>query len=142
MNKYSNEYPKNHIYVCFDGLDGFVNFSFKHNDNEYLFVEFVPRNNRLFNAFKRILKLKDENSALKTVLCLIADKFNSESRKNEKGEFKYTILPEKDRNLNFEKDDYPSIHIFTDGKYYDNTYSSKMMYNRLKKELPVVCFEF
>ena len=119
--------------MCFDGLDGFVNFRFKHNDNEYLFVEFVPRNNRLFNGFKRVLKLKDENSASKTVLCLIADKFNSESRKDEKGEFKYTILPEKDRNLNFEQEDYPSIHIFTDGKYYDNTYSGKMMYNRLKR---------
>ena len=142
MNKYFNEYPKNHIYVCFDGLDGFVNFTFKHNDNEYLFAGFVPRNNGLFNAFKRVLKLKDENSALKTVLCLIADKFNSESRKDEKGEFKCTILPEKDRNLNFEKGDYPSIHIFTDGKCYDNTYSGKMMYNRLKKKLHLVCFEF
>ena len=48
MNKYFIEYPKNHIYVCFDGLDGFVNFKFKHNDNEYLFVEFVPRNCRFF----------------------------------------------------------------------------------------------
>ena len=128
--------------MCFDGLDGFVNFTFKHNDNEYLFAGFVPRNNGLFNAFKRVLKLKDENSALKTVLCLIADKFNSESRKDEKGEFKCTILPEKDRNLNFEKGDYPSIHIFTDGKCYDNTYSGKMMYNRLKKKLHLVCFEF
>ena len=43
MNKYFIEYPKNHIYVPFDGLDGFVNFKFKHDDNEYclqsLFVE-------------------------------------------------------------------------------------------------------
>ena len=109
--------------------------------NIYLQSLFLE-SNRLFNAFKRVLKLKDENIASKTVLCLIADKFNSESRKDEKGEFKCTILPEKDRNLNFEKEDYPSIHIFTDGKYYDNTYSGKMMYNRLKKKLPVVCFEF
>ena len=79
---------------------------------------------------------------MKTVLCLIVDKFNSETRKDQKGELKYTILPEKDRHLNFEKEDYPSIHIFTDDKYYDNTYSGKMMYNRLKKKLPVVCFEF
>ena len=61
-------------------------------------------------AFKRVLKLKDENSALKTVLCLIADKFNSESRKDKKGEFKYTILPEKDRNLNLKK---TIIQVFT-----------------------------
>ena len=44
MNKYFIEYPKNHIYVRFDGLDGFVNFKFKHDDNEYLFEEFVCRN--------------------------------------------------------------------------------------------------
>ena len=130
------------MYVCFDGLDGFVNFKFKHNDNEYLFVEFFPRNHRLFNAFKRVLKLKDENSALKTVLCMIIDKFNLETRKDEKCEFKYTILPEKDKDLNFEKEDYPSIHVFTDDKYHDNTYSGKMMYNRLKEKSPVVCFEF
>ena len=54
MNKYFIEYPKNHIYVRFDGLDGFVNFKFKHDDNEYLFVEFVCRNCRLFSAFKRV----------------------------------------------------------------------------------------
>ena len=63
MNKYFIEYPKNHIYVCFDGLDSFVNFKFKHNGNEYLFVEFVPNNFRLFNAFKRVRKLKDDNGA-------------------------------------------------------------------------------
>ena len=53
MNKYFIEYPKNHIYVRFDGLDGFVNFKFKHDDNEYLFEEFVCRNSWLFSAFKR-----------------------------------------------------------------------------------------
>ena len=62
--------------------------------NIYLQSLFLE-SNRLFNAFKRVLKLKEENIASKTVLCLIADKFNSESRKDEKGEFKYTILPEK-----------------------------------------------
>ena len=126
----------------FDGLDGFVNFKFKHNDNEYLFVEFVPTNFRLFNAFKRVLKLKDENIALNSILCMIIDKLNSKPKKDSKGEFKFTILPEKDRGLKLEKENYPSIHIFTDDKYYDNTYSGKMVYNRLKNKLPVVCFEF
>ena len=53
MNKYFIEYPKNHIYVRFDGLDRFVNFKFKHDDNEYLFVKFVCRNSWFFSAFKR-----------------------------------------------------------------------------------------
>ena len=142
MNKYFIEYPKYHIYVCFDGLDGFVNFKFKHNDNEYLFVEFVPRNCRLFNAFQRLLKLKDDKSALNSILCMVIDKLNSEPKKDSKGEFKFIILPEKDWDLKFEKENYPSIHIFTDDKYYDNTYSGRIMYNSLRKKLPVVFFEF
>ena len=142
MNKYFIEYHKNHMYVCFDGLDGFVNFKFKHSDNEYLLVEFLCRNCRLFSAFKRVLKIKDENSALNTMLCMIIDKLNLEPNRDKKGEFKFTILPEKDKDLELEIEKHPSIHIFTDDKYYDNTYSGKMMYNRLEKKLPVVCFEF
>ena len=142
VKKYFIEYPKNHMYICFDGVDGFVNLRFKHNDNEYLFVEFVPKNCRLISAFKRVLKLNDRSSALKSVLCMIIDKFNSESKKDEQGEFKYTILHEKDKDLKFEKEKYPSIHIFTDDKYHDNTYPGKMIYNRLKKKLPLVYFSF
>ena len=140
MNKYFIEYPKNHIYVCFDGLDGFVNFKFKHNYNEYLFVEFVCKNCRLFSVFKRVLKIKDEMRALSTILCMIIDKLNLKPNRDKKGEFKFTILPEKDKDLKLEIEKYPSIHIFTDDKYYDNTYSGKVIYNRLKKKLPVVCF--
>ena len=31
------------MYVCFDGVDGFVNLKFRYNDNEYLFTEFIPK---------------------------------------------------------------------------------------------------
>ena len=142
MKKYFIEYPKNQMYLYSDGVDGFVNLRFKHNDNEYLFVEFVPKNYGLVSAFKRVLKLKDKNNALKSVLCMIIEKFNSEPRKDEQGEFKYIILPEKDKDLKFEKEKYPSIHIFTDDRYYDSTYPGKMIYNRLKKKLPVFYFNF
>ena len=43
MNKYFTEYPKYQLYVRFDG---FVNLKFEYNDNEYLFTEFIPKNNR------------------------------------------------------------------------------------------------
>ena len=33
-----------------------------------------------------------------SVICMIIDKFVTESKKDEKGEFEYTILPEKDRD--------------------------------------------
>ena len=105
-----------------------------------MFVEFVCRNCRLFSAFKRVLKIKDEKRALNTTLCMIIDKLNLKPNRDKKGEFKFTILLEKDKDLKLEIKKYPSIHIFTDDKYYDNTYSGKVIYNRLKKKLPVVCF--
>ena len=74
------------------------------------------------------------------MLGMIIDKLNLEPNRDKKGEFKFTILPEKDRDLKLEKENYPRIHIFADDKYYDNKYSGKMMYNRLEKKLPVVCF--
>ena len=49
---------------------------------------------------------------------------------------KYVILPEKfrDKNLIIDREKYPSVHIFTDNRYYDITYSGKMMYSRFKKK--------
>ena len=73
---------------------------------------------------------------------MIIDQFNSEPKKDKQDEFKYIILPEKDKDLKFKKEKYPSIHIFTDKRYYDNTYPGKMIYNRLKKKSPVVYLNF
>ena len=40
------------------------------------------------------------------------------------------------------KKDYPSIHIFTDYRHYDNTYTGKMIHNRLREKVPVVYLNF
>ena len=40
------------MYMCFDGDYGFVTLKFKHNDNEYLFLEFASKNKRLVSAFE------------------------------------------------------------------------------------------
>ena len=45
---------------------------------------------------------------------MVIHQFNADPKKDEKREFVYSILPEKDRHLKFEKGKYPSIHIFTD----------------------------
>ena len=49
---------------------------------------------------------------------------------------KYVILPEKfrDKNLIIDREKCPSVHISTDNRYYDITYSGKMMYSRFKKK--------
>ena len=142
MNKYFIEYPNTQTYVCFDGCDGYVNLLFKHNDKEYLFVEYVHKNEGLVCALKNALKLKDKNNSLNLLLCMILDQFNSEPKKDYTGEFKFTILPEKNKNVGLFKVDYPSIHIFTDDRYYNNTYPGNMMFNRLKKKLAMINFNF
>ena len=142
MNKYFIEYPKKKIYTCFDGKDRFVNLKFEHNDKEYLFVEFPFKNYNFASSIKRVLKLKDKNNDLYLVLSMIIDQFNENPKKYEKREFKYSIFPEKDWHLKFEEEKYPSIHIFTDGHYYDHTYSGMMMHSRIRKKLPVIYFNF
>ena len=76
-----------------------------------------------------------------SVICTIIDKFVTESKKDEKGEFEYTILPEKDRDKTIKIEYYPSIHICTNDNYYD-TYAGMMLYNRLKNKLPLIYFNF
>ena len=61
--------------------------------------------------------MKDKNNDLYLVLSMIIDQFNTDPKKDKKGEFKYFALPEKDRHLKFEEGNYPSIHIFTDNHY-------------------------
>lgn len=142
MKKYFIEYPENNIYTCFDGEDGFVNLRFKHNDKEYLFAEFVFNNHDLIVFFKKVIKLTDKSNDLNSVLAMIIDQFNEDLKKVNHGEFRYFVLPEKNRNLKFEKGSYPCIHIFTNNQYYDYTYSGKMMYDRIKKKLSVIYFNF
>ena len=137
MKKYFIEYPKNHMYVCFDGRDGYVSFKI-----EYLFVEFVSRNKRLLSAFKRVLKLKDKSSGLNTVICMIIDQFEREPKRSEHGEFKYVIMPDKNEAVINENEVFPCIHIFTGDEYYENTYCGEMMFNKLKKKLPMIGIDF
>ena len=68
---------------------------------------------------------------------MIIDNFNLHSKKYDSSEFKYTSLSDKD--LNLKKREHPNINIYNNC-YYDTTYSGKMMYNRLKKKLPVIYF--
>ena len=72
---------------------------------------------------------------------MIIDKFVTESKKNELGEFKNTILPEKGKDKNNNIEDYPSIYVCTNNNYY-NTSAGIMLCNRIKKKLPLIYFNF
>ena len=56
-----------------------------------------------------MLKLKNNYNSLHLLLCTIIDQFIMDPKKDKEGEFKYTILPEKDKDLKFEK---KSIEVF------------------------------
>ena len=142
MKKYFIEYSKNQIYTCFDGEDKRLNFRFEHNGNEYLFTHLLHGDNKIDIALKRIFKLKDKSSNLCLLLSKIIEQFNIDPKRVTKDEFIYIILPEQDKDLKFGKEKSHSNHIFTDDKYYDRTYPGMMIYNRLKKKLPVINFNF
>ena len=116
----------------------FINLKFDYNDNEYLFIHLIRKNSEIYDGVKKRLKSKDKNNVLYLIFCMIIDNFNLHSIKYDSSEFKYTLLSDKD--LNFKKREHPNINICNDDCYYDTTYSGKMMYNRLKKKLPVIYF--
>ena len=145
MSKYFIDILKRiyiYIYTCFDGEDNFVNLRFKNNDDEYFFVHLASGNNKIDHALKRTFKLKDKDTDLYLLVTMIINQFNKDPKKCEKNEFIYIILPESEKDLKLKNKDYPSIHIFTNNKYYDNTYAGKIIYNRLKKKLPVIYLNF
>ena len=76
------------------------------------------------------------------LLSKIINQFNIEPKEDEKKEFIFIILRESDKDLKFREEKCPSIHIFTDNKYYDLTYARMMIYSRLKKKLAVIYFNF
>ena len=100
MNKYFIEYPKHRLYVCYDGTDSYLNLIINHCDNEYVFVQFLYGTCKISKAVRKVLKLGEENNALFLVTCMIMDEFLNESKTGKGGEFKYTILPEKDKDKN------------------------------------------
>ena len=87
MNKQFIEYPEKNVYACFDGEDGFVNLRFKHNDKEYLFVEFVFNHHDLIDSFKKFRKLTDKINGLLLLLSMTIDQFNEDFKKDNHREF-------------------------------------------------------
>ena len=84
MNKYFIEYPKHKFYICYDGKDSYLNLIINHCNNEYVFVQFVYETSKISEAVKKVLKLRNENDALYCVICMIIEKFVTESKKKMK----------------------------------------------------------
>ena len=141
MNKYFIEYPKHKLFVCYDGKNSYLNMIINHCDNEYVFMQFVYRNIKIVESVKKMIKLREKNDALYSLICMIIDRFVVDSRICEKGEFRYAVLPEKNIDKNGKIEYNPRIHICTNDYYYD-TYPGKILYNRLKKGLPLIHFNF
>ena len=141
INKYFIEYPKHQLFVCYNGEDSYLNLIINHCDNEYVFVKCIYGSSKICEAVKKELKLREKDDALYSVICMIVNQFVMEVEKGEKDEFKYTLLPEKDKYRKIRIEDYPSIWICTNDNYYD-TYAGIILYNRIKTKLPVAYFDF
>ena len=117
MNKYFIEYPKQRLFVCYDGKHSYLNLLINHCDNKYVFVQFVYRNIKICDAVRKVLKLRTKGDAWYLVTCMILDQFMKRLDEEEKGEFRYSILSEKDRDKYVRIEEYPSIYICTNDSY-------------------------
>ena len=99
IDKYFIEYPKHQLYICFDGRDMFINLRFDHNDNEYLFIHIIRKNNEIYDGVKKLIKLKDKNSALYLTFSMVIHNYILHSRERDYGKFRYTFSLDKDINL-------------------------------------------
>ena len=93
-----------YVHIRFDGKDKLVNLKFEHKGSEYLFVHLMFGDNKIDNALKRVFKLKDRGNDLYLVLCKIIDQFDLDPKKDEKSEFVYIMLPERDKDLKCKKE--------------------------------------
>ena len=91
MNNYFIEYPKNQLYTCFDGRDMFLNFQFNYNDNEFLFIHIIRKNNENYDRVKKLIKLKDKNIALYLTFSMVVDNYILHSREHDYGKCRYTL---------------------------------------------------
>ena len=91
MNNYFIEYPKNQLYTCFDGRDMFLNFRFNYNDNEFLFIHIIRKNNENYDRVKKLIKLKDKNIALYLTFSMVVDNYILHSREHDYGKCRYTL---------------------------------------------------
>ena len=146
MDNYFIEYPKLQLYTYSIGKSCSLNLKFDYDGKDYLFVEYINKNSRFNNAFKRILELKDKRNDLYLLLSMVIDQLKIDSSKNEfknkKGEFKYTIFPDQDNDLKFKKEVNPTIYVFTDDIYYNHTSVGLKIYAILEKKLPGIHFTF
>ena len=55
MNKYFIEYPKQRLFVCYDGKYSYLNLLINHCDNEYIFVQFVYGSIKICDAVRKYL---------------------------------------------------------------------------------------
>ena len=51
-------------------------------------------------------------------------------------------MPDKNKVVVSENEVFPCVHLFTSNDFYENTYCGKMMFNRLKKKIPVIGVDF
>ena len=146
MDNYFIEYPKLQLCTYSIGKSCSLNLKFDYDEKDYLFVEYINKNSRFNNAFKRILELKDKRNDLYLLLSMVIDQLKIDSSKNEfknkKGEFKYTIFPDQDNDLKFKKEVNPTIYVFTDEIYYNHTSVGMKIYAILEKKLPGIHFTF
>ena len=134
MCEYFIEYPNHNFFLCYDGLCTYINSLHSQHGNNYLFIQFIYRRTKMYNAIKKVIKLKNKNSMLYVIIDLIIDKYLTDLDKNNS--FQYILLPKilKDK-------DSPTIYICCSDNFYD-TFVGNITAGRSRKKIPLVYHHF
>ena len=123
------DYNKHGLFVCVDNISCYVNLVIKKLINGYIFVEFMYPKVEIDNAIKKVISLKNKDSALHDTIAPIIDKLLNASLLKDK--FVYFMLSDELHEKIMGDEDYPGIYLCNSNSHCD-TFTNTIFNDKLR----------
>ena len=104
------DYNKHGLFVCVDNIFCYINLVIKKLINGYIFVEFMYPKVEINNAIKKVISLKNKDSALHDTIAPIINKLLNTAFLKDKSV--YFMLSDELHEKIIGDEDYPGIYLF------------------------------
>ena len=123
------DYNKHGLLVCVDNISCYINLVIKKLINGYIFVEFMYPKVKINNAIKKVISLKNKDSALHDTIAPIIDKLLNAPFLKDK--FAYFMLSDESHEKIMGDEDYPGIYVCISDSYGD-TFTHTIFNDKLR----------
>ena len=123
------DYNKHGLFVCVDNIFCYINLVIKKLINGYIFVEFMYPKVEINNAIKKVISLKNKDSALHDTIAPIIDKLLNAPFLKDK--FVYFMLSDELHEKIMGDEDYPGIYLCISNSYCD-TFTNTIFNDKLR----------